>query len=172
MRFPLPTSFALAATCLTGVAAPLAAQDHAAHAAHAVAPALRDSILAPVRAMFRGMYAHDTALVRSAFVPGAQFARPPRPGQPARFTTVDQFVAAVGRPDEPWDEKIYDAEIREDAGMASVWTFFTFHRGEAFSHCGVNAFLVIRTGEGWKISGLADSNRREGCDAAGRTREN
>lgn len=134
-------------------------------AAQSPPPAVRDSIMVPIRAMFSGMYAHDSALVRSAFVPGAQFSRPPRPGRLHAFTSVDQFVTAVARPGEPWDEQIYNIEIQEDAGMASVRTFFRFSLGTQFSHCGVNAFLVVRTGEGWKISGLADSHRTTGCDA-------
>jgi hypothetical protein len=151
-------------------AAPVAAQDHAGHAGHHAAPALHDSIMAPIKAMFDGMRAHDSAMVRSAFVAGGQFSRPPAPGQAHGYTTLDEFVAAVGRPGAPWDERIFDAEIREDGGMASVWTFFTFQLGERFSHCGVNAFLLVRTGDGWKISGLADSNRRTGCEVEGRTR--
>lgn len=146
---------------------PLAAQDHAGH--HP-SPALHDSIMAPIKAMFDGMRAHDSAAVRGAFVPGAQFSRPPAPGRVHAYTALDQFVAAVGRPGAPWNEQIYDPEIREDAGMATVWTFFTFHLGDNFSHCGVNAFQLVRTGEGWKISGLADSSRRSGCEVEGRTR--
>lgn len=155
MRLPMARLLLLALAGVT--AAPLAAQSPV--------PAVRDSIMVPIRAMFRGMYAHDSALVRSAFVPGAQFSRPPRPGQPHAYTSVDQFVAAVGRAGEPWDEQIYDIKIQEDAGMASVWTFFRFSLGAKFSHCGVNAFLVVRTGEGWKISGLADSHRTTECAA-------
>lgn len=154
MRLPLSALLLIPLT--TAPVAPLVAQ--------APPPAVSDSIMVPIRAMFRGMYAHDSAMVRSAFVPGAQFSRPPRPGRPHAFTSVDQFAAAVGRPGEPWDEQIYNIEIQEDAGMAAVWTFFRFSLGTKFSHCGVNAFLLVRTGEGWKISGLADSNRTTDCD--------
>jgi hypothetical protein len=143
-------------------ATPLAAQAP-------VAP-VRDSIMAPIRRLFDGMRAHDSTAVRSAFVPGAQFSRPPAPGRPHAFTSVDQFVTAIGRPGAPWDEQIFDPEIREDGGMATVWTFFTFMLGDRFSHCGVNAFQLVRIGEGWKISGLADSNRRTGCETTGRTK--
>ncbi len=138
------------------------------HAEHHPVAAVQDSILAPILSLFRGMQAHDSAMVRGAFVPGAQFSRPAAPGQGHRYTTLDQFVAAVGQPGLPWNERIYDADIREDAGLATVWTFFTFHAGEQFSHCGVNAFHVVRTGQGWKISGLADSNRRTGCEVKDR----
>jgi hypothetical protein len=147
------------------LAAPLAAQSPAPF--RPTQP-VADSLVRVVRTLFDGMRAHDTTMVRSVFVPGAQFSRPPAAGRPHRFTTVDQFVAAVGRPDEPWDEKFYDPEIREDAGMATMWTFFTFHRGTEFSHCGVNAIQLVRTSEGWKISGLADSSRNTGCEVTGR----
>ncbi len=154
------------ATAALFFTAPLAAQNSAAFLP---SPAVADSITSVVRTLFDGMRAHDSTMVRSVFVPGAHFSRPPAPGRPHRFTTVDQFVAAVGQPGLPWDEKFYDPEIREDGGMATVWTFFTFHRGTEFSHCGVNAIQLVRTGEGWKISGLADSNRSTGCEVTGRT---
>jgi hypothetical protein len=153
--------FRLSALAVLAVS-PLAAQGPAAP--------VRDSIMVPIRQLFDGMRAHDSAAVRAAFVPGAQFSRPPMPGQAHRYTTLDQFVQAVGRPGVPWDEQIFDPEIREDGGMATVWTFFTFSLGDRLSHCGVNAFQVIRTDAGWRIAGLADSNRRTGCETTGRAR--
>ncbi|MEI2720897.1 MAG: hypothetical protein V9E87_12310 [Gemmatimonadales bacterium] len=66
------------------------------------------------------------------------------------------------------DERIYDPEIRIDGGLATVWTFYAFFVGERLSHCGVDAFQLARTSEGWKIIALADSRQTTGCSVAGK----
>ena len=157
-----------AMSAIVVTASPIAAQDHSAHQAHP-SHALHDSVMAPIKALFDGMRTRDTTLMRSAFAPGALLAQPPRPGQPLKFETVDGFIATVsGAPAGPaWDEKLYDPEIRVDGSLAAVWTFYTFTAGD-YSHCGVDAFHVLRTASGWKITTLADTRRRTGCEVAGK----
>jgi hypothetical protein len=142
-------------------AAPLAAQSD-------VPPATRDSIVAVAKRLFDGMRAHDSTMVRSVFAPGAMLMGQIRPGQPITFTSADGFVAMVGRPGAPWDEQIYDPVVQADGDLATLWVFYTFSLGENFSHCGVDAFQLVRTAGGWKISMLADTRRKEGCETVGR----
>ncbi len=147
------------------VAAPLAAQSDIP------APPVRDSIVAVVKQLFDGMRAHDSTMIRSAFVEGAVMMGPaPQPGRPqvVQFSSIDGFVGAAGRPGVPWDEQIFDPEIRIDGGLATMWIFYTFHAGERFSHCGYDALFLVRTEAGWKIAAIADTRRQEGCDTAGK----
>ena len=150
------------------LATPMSAQGRPADT---VSPALRDSVIAPIKALFNGMRTRDTALMRSAFAPGAMLSEPSRPGEPLKFGAVDAMLGSVASaPAGPaWDEQIYDAEVRVDANLAMVWTFYTFTAGD-YSHCGVDAVLLVRTPRGWKISTLSDSRRRTGCEVAGRTK--
>ena len=70
-------------------------------------------------------------------------------------------MKAVGTPHkEQWDERIYDVKIQVDGPLATAWTPYKFYFGENFSHCGVNAFTLIKTDDGWKISGITDKRRR------------
>src|SRR5690606_16608714 len=94
----------------------------------------------------------------------------PRAGQPVTFRPATGFVADASAPGVPWDEQIYDPEVRIDGGLATLYVFYTFSLGEKFSHCGVDAFWMIRTAEGWKISALVDTRRGEGCETEGRHR--
>ena len=74
------------------------------------------------------------------------------------------FVEAVGTPHEGvWDEKLLSVEIRIDGNLAQVWTPYEFYLDDKFQHCGVNAFHLIRTKEGWKILQLSDTRRRSSC---------
>ena len=62
-----------------------------------------------------------------------------------------------------WNERIFDPEIRIDGNVAQVWAYYTFHRNSTFSHCGVDAFMLVKIGASWKITQLADSRRTTGC---------
>ena len=122
--------------------------------------------LAVVHRLFNGMRAGDSAMVRSVFDLDARLvATETRDGQPTvRLTTADAFVAAVGRPHEAmWDEQIWDTEVRVDGNLAAVWTRYAFFLGGRFSHCGVDAFHLVRRADGWKIVDLADTRQREDC---------
>jgi hypothetical protein len=62
-----------------------------------------------------------------------------------------------------WNERIFDPEVRIDGDVAQVWAYYTFHRNKTFSHCGVDAFMLLKVGSEWKITQLADSRRTTGC---------
>jgi ketosteroid isomerase-like protein len=127
-----------------------------------------DAVRAVVDGLFDAMRAGDSAAVRALFHPDARLISVGiREGVPAlrAEASIDGFVEAVGTPhDEVWDERLDDVEIRVDGPLASVWTDYAFFLGETFSHCGVDAFLLFRTAEGWRIVSIADTRRREGCE--------
>jgi hypothetical protein len=76
---------------------------------------------------------------------------------------VSGFIAALGRATEAWNERMFAPEVRIDGSLATVWTEYDFHLGTQFSHCGVDAFQLLKTSAGWKIVALSDTARREGC---------
>ena len=64
-----------------------------------------------------------------------------------------------------WLERIFDPEVRIDGTLASVWAPYDFHLNKQFSHCGVDAFHLLKLQDGWRIVALSDSFQREGCPA-------
>jgi hypothetical protein len=141
----------LAAVAL-GAAAPLSGQSP------------EDEVMAVVNRLFDGMRAGDSSVVRSVFHPSARMGRATPDG--LRFRDgVDSFVNAVGSPhDAVWDEPIWDYQVRVDGNLAQVWTKYAFYLGEEFSHCGVDAFDLYQTPDGWRIFQLVDTNQRDGCE--------
>ena len=126
-------------------------------------------VLAVVNQLFDGMRARDTGKMRSLLHPQARMASPGmRNG--AFVVTVeppDSWLAQIARSTGPaLDERITGAEVKVDGALASVWAGYSFFIGERFSHCGVDAFHLVRMPEGWRIIDLADTRRREGCAAA------
>jgi hypothetical protein len=140
---------------LLGVDTPVAAQS---------TPDSRE-VLAVVRATFDAMREKDGDKLRGLFHAEARlFSTGLREGGPSiAVTTLNDFVESVTASQDFLDERFLDPEVRIEQDLASVWAPYTFHRGEVFSHCGIDAFHLIRDESGWKIVGLAYTRTRDGC---------
>jgi hypothetical protein len=125
-------------------------------------------ILATVAKVFDAMRTRDTSLLSQALDTTARLVGVGGRGGAAptvNLTTSAQFGAAIARAPagDVWNERIFDPEVRIDGNVAQVWAYYTFHRNKTFTHCGVDAFTLMRVGATWKITQLADSRRTEGC---------
>jgi len=123
-------------------------------------------VLRIVERLFEAMRTRDTVALRAVFDTSAHMVSSGvRNGVPfARSMPAERFIQAVGSAQgDEWIERFYDPEVRIDGNLATVWTYYTFHLGSRFSHCGYDAFQLSRTAEGWKIMSIADSRRTEGC---------
>lgn len=127
----------------------------------------RQAVLATVQKVFDAMRTRDTVLLAQAFDTTARLVSVRnRGGVPTvTLTAPSEFGAAVVRAPagDVWNERIFDPEIRIDGDVAQVWAYYTFHRNATFSHCGVDAFMLVKVGGAWKISQLADTRRTQGC---------
>jgi hypothetical protein len=126
-----------------------------------------EAVLAVVEALFDGMREKDDALLRSVWHPEArlQSAGADRDGNPrVTSTPVESFVANVLSAEAYLDERTFDEEVRVDGNLATAWTPYNIFVDGQFSHCGVDAFQMVRTAEGWRILQLTDTRTREGCD--------
>lgn len=116
--------------------------------------------------MFDGMRTRDTALMRSTIVPSTILERTSATGELGEPIPMGKFIERVGAGTGPGgDERIKDPKIQIDGPLASVWTYYTFTPGgkTQLDHCGVDAFLLRKGADGWKIFHIADSSRNEGC---------
>lgn len=120
-----------------------------------------------VEALFDAMRHADSARARQLFHPGATLARPVESdsGVVLRTVPLEGFLGAIGSA-EPGslDEKIGEVRVRRDGRLAAAWMDYVFYLDGELHHCGVNAFQLYRTDGGWKIFGIADTSRTEGCE--------
>ena len=123
------------------------------------------AVLAVVQQVFDGMRASDSAKVRAQFAVGARFAMLDSRATPPRITydSINGWLAALSRSANRWDEQIYDVQTRIDQGIAQVWAPYTFYLDKKVMHCGVNMCQLLKAPDGWKITQLSDSRKREGC---------
>jgi len=119
--------------------------------------------------LFEGMRRGDSTMVSSLFHPDVRMLTSFRDssGKPiVKEGSLQTFLKAIGTPHpEVWNEKIWNTEVRIDDDLAQVWTDYGFFIGEKFSHCGVDAFELVRHSDGtWRIIHLMDTRRKEPCD--------
>jgi hypothetical protein len=126
-------------------------------------------VMAVVNQLFDAMRAADADAVRGLFHPGLEKVASSglqQDGAPVvRFGDLEGFATSVGGANPgDFDERLGNPQIRIDDNLATVFTPYAFYLRGQLSHCGVNVFLIARTGDDWKIVGLADTRRMQGCE--------
>jgi|SRR3954466_2420816 hypothetical protein len=124
------------------------------------------AVLATVNSVFKAMHDRDTVLLKSVFDTSARLVGLSRRGTPSvSLMTPSRFGAALvgARAGDVWNEKMINPEVRIDGTIAQVWGYYTFHLNDTFSHCGIDAFMLVKVAGAWKITQLADTERKDGC---------
>lgn len=126
-----------------------------------------DSVKAAVTQLFDAMRQSNPDLLKASFGETAvlQTIAKTRDGKVVvRNESVEEFAAQIAKAEKgALDERIEFGMIKIDAALATVWTPYQFFLNGKFSHCGVNAFQLVRGNTGWKIQYIIDTRRREGC---------
>jgi len=124
------------------------------------------AVKAVVNRMFDGMRTRDTAMMRSTILPSTLLERTGGTTGLHDPIVMNQFIDRVAQGTGPGgNEQIAEPKVEIDGGLASLWTYYTFTPGgkTGIDHCGVDAFLLRKGPDGWKIFHISDTSRSEGC---------
>jgi hypothetical protein len=115
-----------------------------------------EAVLQTTQALFEALAARDTAAYRALVEPEARTIRVLSQGDSAqiRWGDNDDFVRSLARVGPSFLERMWQAEVRISGPIATIWTPYDFHLGGEFSHCGIDAFQLVRTDQGWKIASI------------------
>ncbi|HSL68973.1 MAG TPA: nuclear transport factor 2 family protein [Longimicrobiales bacterium] len=122
------------------------------------------AVVAAVQKTFDGMLARDTAALRSVFMADARLQALSPDGTTLRTSAAAEWIGQIASAQDELRERMYDPEVRISDNLATIWTYYDFHRGAQFSHCGVDAVQLVRTADGWKIAHIAYTVRRTQCE--------
>jgi len=113
--------------------------------------------------LFDAMKAHDGPAAASLFMPGATLASVNAAGKTS-ITPFEKFVERIAASKSSYLERIWNAKFLEHGAIATVWADYDFYLDGRFSHCGIDAFQMLKTENGWKIAAISDSRVTEGCE--------
>jgi Putative lumazine-binding len=140
----------------------------AAPAVAQTAPVKEDdkaAVIAAVQKFFDTMASRDVEGARSVLMAdGKLFAVRDQNGQPtARGGSMQDYLDGLGKRKQEYRERMWSPEVRIHGPIAALWTPYDFWVDGKFSHCGIDAFDLIKTPDGWKISGGVYTVERTGC---------
>lgn len=123
-----------------------------------------------IERLFEGMKKSDTAMIRAAFYKEVRMQTILKQGADIATlkiqteNSIEGFLKSISQAVAgSLDERILSYEIKIDGSLASVWAPYEFYYNGNFSHCGVDAFQLCETKEGWKIFYIVDTRRKEDC---------
>lgn len=121
-----------------------------------------------IQTMFEGMAKFDSAKVRSLFDKNFSLktiVTTPDGKTSVREQSGQDFLNAIGnrKPDITLDERLTSIDIKTDGNLAMAWTPYRFYLNSAFSHCGVNVFIMAKIDNDWKITFITDTRRKSDC---------
>jgi hypothetical protein len=119
------------------------------------ANAERAAVLKIVQAFFDTMTARDVDGARKVLQPQGRFhAMRMRDGKPdVRAFSNEEYFADLQASKQTMRERIWNPEVRIHGLIATVTAPYDFWIDGKLSHCGVDAFDLIKTEEGWKLAG-------------------
>jgi hypothetical protein len=127
------------------------------------------AVLATLERFTGALRAKDSLGMRAVLHEQARFTLlRPAPGGGVRVMVLDAatFPRLVSAPNGPvLDEPIRNQVVQIDADLATVWAEYQVRIAGKVSHCGYDAFHLVRQPDGWKILNVSDTFRREGCGA-------
>jgi hypothetical protein len=129
---------------LCAVASPIARAQSAAD---------RDAVLKTMQAFFDTMTAKDVEGARKILAPQGRFhAMRMRDGDIRSFSN-EEYFAQLQSEKRTFRERMWNPEVRVHGPIATVWTPYDFWIDGKFSHCGIDAFDLIKTRDGWQLAG-------------------
>ena len=120
-----------------------------------------------IKLMFDGMRKGDSTQIKNTFMPGATLqtiAKSKEGVVSVRNDDIGKFAASVAKyPAFTLDERLSGMEIKIDAELATAWTPYVFYLQDKKSHCGVNAFTLVKANGNWAIQTIIDTRRKDNC---------
>ena len=80
-----------------------------------------------------------------------------------RSVTAAAFVAGASSAAQPWNQRIWNARVLSDENLALIWAPFDFRQDGQLKYCGVLSMQMVRSAAGWRISHLAETQRKTPC---------
>ena len=136
----------------------------------AAQPDASKEVMSVVNRLYDSMRAREVEKLRAAFIPeGRLISTSLRDGQPtARVLSLDSFAQLVNETKEPFSERMFEPQVRIHGDLATVEGWYDFHVGRRLTNCGMNAFQLVRTVDGWKIAHVASTIQTKGCERQGK----
>jgi hypothetical protein len=124
------------------------------------------AILETIDKLFIGLEKTDTTGFYTIFYPLARLQTIGYKTEKPVLTEDDIkiFFQSIATPKKVTvKEELLSKKVQIDADLATVWTPYKFYINGQLSHCGANAFTLVKVNNKWQILHIIDT-RRKNCE--------
>jgi hypothetical protein len=123
-------------------------------------------VLAAVQKTFDGMAANDATQILASMTADARLYGVRASGV-AYAMPAEQWANRIATTKSAFVERFTKAPTVSIHGtIAHVWGEYEFLRDGKFGHCGVDSFSLLKTGDGWRVAAILDTEETVGCPTA------
>lgn len=130
--------------------------------------------LAVVNTMFVEMANHNPPAIAALYTTNSNLAAliKTKDGKSViRNFTGEAFSKNFAEKKSEIKEDMYAPDVKIFGDLALVWGRYVFFVDGKVSHCGVNAFHLVRTDAGWKIANASSTIEPQGCTKSEKKRK-
>ncbi len=123
-----------------------------------------------VNSFFKSMYENDTIGLKKCLIQNPSFHTSGVNREGIRNINIGDYKGflktIVAHKKGELDERISNVRINNLGDVATVSMDYSFYYKGKFSHCGINVFHLLKDNNGWKITGIDDTNQKTECSQA------
>jgi hypothetical protein len=130
------------------------------------APTEKEKIIKVVNQFFTVLESRDAELAKRIVLPeGCTFSiRETDKKMVIKSSSFQKFLDSLPNPKAKYKEVMENPQVLLHKEISVLWAKYKFYINSAFSHCGVDAFSLMKTSEGWRIASIIYTVEKIGCD--------
>jgi hypothetical protein len=115
-----------------------------------------DEVVDVVQRLLDAISDRDSASFRALVLPQLQnlVVFPEGDSVKLAWRETEGSIRSLGSPGPKYLERMWEPTVLVSDPIAAVWTPYDFYREGEFSHCGIDAFHLVRTAEGWRVAAI------------------
>jgi hypothetical protein len=119
-------------------------------------------VVTAVQKLFDAMAAHDSDAARAVIVPEGRLFSADDAGK-VSSQTLEEFAGRLSAAKAQMLERIWNPKVFVRGRIAHLWAEYDFHLNGNFHHCGVDSIALVKSADGWRITGIEDTRETVGC---------
>jgi len=128
-------------------------------------PQDRSDVIATVEGFFAAMRSRSATEFETLVLPDAVVHGYSASATGVRLMSMtrDEYISSLQSGEQQLIERMWDVQVLLDDRLAVLWAAYDLYVGGQFSHCGIDAFTLLKTDQGWRISSVGFSTQRSDC---------
>ena len=120
------------------------------------------AVISTIQRVFDAMAAHDPDAARAVLSPEGRVIAARANGTVTNISQ-EEFAARLATAKQKYLERMWNPKVLVRGNIAQVWAEYDFHLDGKFSHCGIDAFTLVKNSNGWKVTGISYTAETTGC---------